>query len=417
MPKISQLAELLTLKTGSIIPVVDGLVTKKVTMGTLVGFLNVETGVIPSGTVSSSGQLNDLGAVTTSSLNSLSGSISSTTYRISGSSLSTSSFNIYTSSNDAKVNSLINNTGSFATTGSNQFNGTQSITGSLTVSGGINFSTSSHIKFVNDGFAYSANNDIEIKAGNIRISSSMNNPNTGLHISGNTFITGFIQIGTIYGNWNSYIQNYGNLNVYGTSNLYGELYSPSLGKYLQTSSFEIYTGSASINVSGAINSATQSLSSSIALINSTQLSTSSFNSYTSSIPSISSGSWIPNFVSGNLYLSGTLSSSYGYYQKIGNIVNFTLTATLITNGSSGDGTIKFYPPLLPSYNFNEAGPVLGRYDEVIGTATVYSINTGGAEAYIYTDTTGSKLITLYATDGVTPFNNTVRISVSAQYKL
>ena len=61
--------------------------------------------------------------------------------------------------------------------------------------------------------------------------------------------------------------------------------------------------------------------------------------------------------------------------------------------------------------------MLGRYDEVIGTATVYSINTGGAEAYIFTDTTGSKLITLYATDGVTPFNNTVRISVSAQYKL
>jgi len=407
MPKISQLTELLTLKTGSIIPVVDGLVTKKVTMGTLVGFLNVETGVIPSGTVSSSGQLNDLGAVTTSSLNSLSGSISSTTYRISGSSLSTSSFNIYTSSNDAKVNSLIDKTGSFATTGSNTFIGNQGISG-------INFSTSSHIKFVNDEFAYSANNDIEIKAGNIRISSSMNNPNTGLHISGNTFITGFIQIGTIYGNWNSYIQNYGNLNVYGTSNLYGELYSPSLGKYLQTSSFEIYTGSASINVSGAINSATQSLSSSIALINASQLSTSSFNSYTSSI---SSGSWIPNFVSGNLYLSGTVSSSYGYYQKIGNIVHFTLTATLITNGSSGDGTIKFYPPILPSYNFAENTPLLGRYDEVMGTATVYSINTGGAEAYIFTDTTGSKLITLYATDGVTPFNNTVRISVSAQYKL
>jgi len=104
MPKISQLTELTTLQTGSIIPVVDGLVTKKVTMGTLVTFLNVETGVIPSGTVSSSTQLNSLGAVTTSS------------------------FNSYTSS--------------LVTTGSNIFNGNQTISGSLTVSGSANLSGS-----------------------------------------------------------------------------------------------------------------------------------------------------------------------------------------------------------------------------------------------------------------------------------
>lgn len=401
MPKISQLTELTTLQTGSIIPVVDGLVTKKVTMGTLVGFLNVETGVIPSGTVSSSGQLNDLGAVTTSSLNSLSASISTsigiistsmatqdgvsgqinqlsssistTTYRISGSSLSTSSFNIYTSSNDTKVNFLINKTGSFATTGSNIFIGNQTING-------INFSTSSHIKFVNDGLPASANNDIEIKAGNIRITSSIDNDvsgnignaaNIGIHISGNVFLTGAFQMGDIFG-------GYGYFANYGTTSLYGELYSPTLNKFLETSSF---------------------------------------NSYTSSIPSISSGSWIPTFVSGNASLNATVSSSMGYYQKIGNIVHFTLNATLTTAAGGGDGTIKFYPPILPSYNFAEGTPVLGRYDEVLGTATVYSINSGGSEAYVYTDTSGSKLITLYALDIPSVQDNTIRVSVSAQYRI
>ena len=46
----------------------------------------------------------------------------------------TSSFNDYTSSNDQKVNSLISFTGSYATTGSNQFIGNQTITGSVYIS-------------------------------------------------------------------------------------------------------------------------------------------------------------------------------------------------------------------------------------------------------------------------------------------
>jgi|688.fasta_scaffold05624_34 uncharacterized coiled-coil protein SlyX len=47
---------------------------------------------------------------------------------------SSASFNSYTSSNDAKVNSLIAATGSYATTGSNEFNGNQTITGSVYIS-------------------------------------------------------------------------------------------------------------------------------------------------------------------------------------------------------------------------------------------------------------------------------------------
>ena len=46
----------------------------------------------------------------------------------------TSSFNSYTSSNDNRVNSLINKTGSYATTGSNTFSGSQNIIGSVIAS-------------------------------------------------------------------------------------------------------------------------------------------------------------------------------------------------------------------------------------------------------------------------------------------
>ena len=49
----------------------------------------------------------------------------------------TASFNAYTSSNDAKVNSLISATGSYATTGSNQFNGNQTVNGFVSASNGF----------------------------------------------------------------------------------------------------------------------------------------------------------------------------------------------------------------------------------------------------------------------------------------
>lgn len=50
----------------------------------------------------------------------------------------TGSFNAYTSSNDAKVDSLISKTGSYATTGSNNFIGQQNINGSVNVTGSLN---------------------------------------------------------------------------------------------------------------------------------------------------------------------------------------------------------------------------------------------------------------------------------------
>jgi hypothetical protein len=140
------------------------------------------TSSIPSGTISGSQQIIDLGFLqtssfnsytssndskvnsliastgsyaTTSSLTSLSQSIATTDLgqnnRLSSletatgslqnqinQKLDTGSFNSYTSSNDAKVNDLISKTGSYATTGSNNFVGQQNINGSVNVTGSVN---------------------------------------------------------------------------------------------------------------------------------------------------------------------------------------------------------------------------------------------------------------------------------------
>ena len=117
--------------------------------------LQVNTGSVPAGTVSGSQQIVDLGFATTSSLTSLSSSIATTDLaqnnRLSSletttgslqnqinQKLDTGSFNSYTSSNDARVNSLESKTGSYATTGSNNFVGQQNINGSVNVTGSIN---------------------------------------------------------------------------------------------------------------------------------------------------------------------------------------------------------------------------------------------------------------------------------------
>ena len=144
--------------------------------------VTVPTGSLPAGVVSGSAQIVELGFATTSSLTSLSSSIASTdlgqnnrlgsletatgslqnqinqkldtgsfnSYTSSialydiflvdliATKVDTGSFNSYTSSNDGKVNSLINATGSYATTGSNNFVGQQNINSSVNITGSLN---------------------------------------------------------------------------------------------------------------------------------------------------------------------------------------------------------------------------------------------------------------------------------------
>ena len=80
----------------------------------------LSTGSVPSGTVSGSAQIVELGFATTSSVNSLSQSIATTDL-----------------GQNNRLGSIESKTGSYATTGSNIFNGNQTISGSLIVTGSI----------------------------------------------------------------------------------------------------------------------------------------------------------------------------------------------------------------------------------------------------------------------------------------
>jgi hypothetical protein len=64
---------------------------------------------------------------------------------------SSASFNTYTASNDQKVNSLISATGSYATTGSNQFNGNQTVNGFVSASNGFYSGPSTTALSIGDG--------------------------------------------------------------------------------------------------------------------------------------------------------------------------------------------------------------------------------------------------------------------------
>jgi hypothetical protein len=93
------------------------------------------SGSAPAGTISSSQQVIDaLPTGTVSGSSQLTSSYDSRYTLL-------SQFQSYTSSNDGKVNTLINATGSYATTGSNSFNGAQTISGSVLVSGSFNAPT------------------------------------------------------------------------------------------------------------------------------------------------------------------------------------------------------------------------------------------------------------------------------------
>jgi hypothetical protein len=148
------------------------------------GSLNVSKGITGSisatnGVVSSSNQITNFGFVTTSS------------------------FNTYTSSNDSKVNSLINKTGSFATTSS------LSSSGNIQISGYSIAITASDVVY-----------PIIISASRI-------------------VFTGSVQVGT----GGEGFHNYGTSKFFEDAFFYKEISSPTINKFLETSSFNSYTAS------------------------------------------------------------------------------------------------------------------------------------------------------------------------------
>jgi hypothetical protein len=86
-----------------------------------------------------------------SAINAATSSLSSSNATLDNIQLFTSSFNTFTSSVNSFSASVNGKTGSYATTGSNQFNGNQSVTGSLIVSGGF--------EVKNSGYSWSFNSN------------------------------------------------------------------------------------------------------------------------------------------------------------------------------------------------------------------------------------------------------------------
>ena len=98
----------------------------------------------------------------------------------------TASFNAYTASNDARVQSLEAKTGSYATTGSNNFIGNQTINGSLNITGDITASkllvqveTASIIYSSGSNQLGDAANDVQTLYGSVRVMNQLTA--SGLH--------------------------------------------------------------------------------------------------------------------------------------------------------------------------------------------------------------------------------------------
>ncbi len=204
MPKISALNNIEQLTTSSILPVVDGNETQKVTLQRVIEFVSASIDVTFATEIellqsassitsslnafASASVLSVASKLSTSSFEAYTASVSSvntsslllsssfntftSSYKTDSASfdnrvdsletisvtpfLSASTFNTYTSSNDSKVNSLINKTGSYATTGSNVFKSSQTISGSLNlfITGGTAYAINENPTPNNEFWAY-----------------------------------------------------------------------------------------------------------------------------------------------------------------------------------------------------------------------------------------------------------------------
>jgi hypothetical protein len=226
MPKISQLPTIEIITTGSIIPVVENSITQKLSVGKLFEFLSgaldetfatetelmltasagsvntsslVTTSSFNSYTSSNDGKWNTLGGQTgsfvteaetssfvtnvsmflsksifdtytgsaanavSSAINAATSSLSSSNAALDNIQLFTASFNTFTSSVNSFSASVNGKTGSYATTGSNTFIGNQTISGSTYISGGLDIT--------NNGYSWSFESNGRTKIPNITFNS------------------------------------------------------------------------------------------------------------------------------------------------------------------------------------------------------------------------------------------------------
>ena len=219
--------------------------------------------------------------------------------------LDSASFNTYTQSNDSKVNSLINATGSYATLTQLSASASTLQTNIDGVSAQLNSysaSTNFQLAQIQQRVSASATTGSNTFIGNQIVSGNVNIAGNITAISASfTYITTVFETASVIfssgsnqlGDELSDVQTLsGSVRVQGDLTVNGvpvQTASFDASGYLLTSSFNQYTESAASGVSASINSATQSLSSSIAVTTNNldlevneKLDSSSFNSYTQS---------------------------------------------------------------------------------------------------------------------------------------
>ena len=428
MPKISQLPPVEAITTGSIIPVVENGITQKLSVGKLFEFLSgaldetfaTETELMIT---ASGGSFNTSSLVTTSSFNAYTASVVS----INTSSLATTaSLNSYTSSNDGKWNTLGGQTGSFvteaetgsfvtnvsmflsksafdtytgsaanavssainaatsslsssnaaldniqlftssfnsfsssintttaslntfsasvngktgsyATTGSNEFNGNQSVTGSLNVSGGLDIK--------NNGYSWSFDSNGKTRIPNITFNSDRGTGMVGIKsVAGREFQIETSTAESSVGPWSFGLD--GTLNAPSGANI------TRVANLITTSSFNTFTSS----LSGVVSSSIQitnygfATTSSLAVVTpflsssafntfatssntfsaSVNTTTESLNNFTASV--IATGSIINTFTSSVNSFSASVNGKTGSYATTGSNQfngNQTITGSLI----------------------------------------------------------------------------------------
>ena len=96
---------------------------------------------------------------------------------------------------------------------------------------------------------------------------------------------------------------------------------------------------------------------------------------------ITGSTFIPNITSAVNLFSGTINKTSGYYQKIGNIVSFTMHVEFGNAAGQTSGTYQFDLPIAPNNNWS------GSWGLVNGTTNIHSNNTGASSTmYVVTGT-------------------------------
>ena len=128
----------------------------------------------------------------------------------------------------------------------------------------------------------------------------------------------------------------------------------------------------------------------------------------SSLQTVTGSTFVPNITNSVNLFSGTINKTSGYYQKIENIVSFTMHAEFANVVGQQAGTYQFDLPIAPNNNWS------GSFGLVNGTATLHS-NNGLQTGTLYV-VNGSKKVYFDGNRGGTS-TAPIYTHISAQYTI